>query len=360
MSGIGKIFRRRWQHPDGTWVESAYWSIRFPFAGDSRVEATKCTTEADARKVLKQRIQEIARGTFVPNQEKVYLLELVDLLKAHYLHNNLRALRDALYKTRSLLEFFDGVRVPTIAAKEINAFVKWRLDQGKTTATVNGDLRCLRVLFHLGAQQKVISKAIVPEIQLLKGENKRDGFINPADFGSLLSKFDNGDVADLVEFLYWTGWRVAAGRGLLWANVNLENKIVKMTAILSKNKQPLELPLNDRLEAILMRRKEKRRLECPFVFHRRGRKIVNFNADWKEATEAAGFKGLLVHDMCRSFARNLSHTGENDSVVGKYMNRKDLNIVKQYRIVDSEDLRRAGQALDNLGQGEKKVEKINE
>jgi len=44
-------------------------------------------------------------------------------------------------------------------------------------------------------------------IELLEGENKKDGHVEPGDFNRLLSKFDDSDVRDLVEFLYVAGWR---------------------------------------------------------------------------------------------------------------------------------------------------------
>jgi hypothetical protein len=45
-------------------------------------------------------------------------------------------------------------------------------------------------------------------IELLPNENKRDGTVEVGDFNRLLTKFDDIDVRDLVEFLYAAGWRV--------------------------------------------------------------------------------------------------------------------------------------------------------
>ena len=174
---------------------------------------------------------------------------------------------------------------------------------------------------------------------------RRTGFIDPGEFAELLSHFDDRDVADLVEFLYSTGWRVSAGLGLEWRDVDLIHGTVTMRSELSKNKEPIRLPFFAGIEEILQRRHGLRRAECPFVFHHNGRPIKDFRAQWARATEAAKHSGLLVHDLCRSAARNLSRARVPETVASKFMNRETLAIYKLYRVVDSEDLRLAGASL---------------
>jgi len=130
-------------------------------------------------------------------------------------------------------------------------------------------------------------------------------------------------VADLIEFLYSTGWRVSAGRGLEWRDVDLIHGTVTMRSELSKNKEPITLPFFAGIEEILQRRHGLRRAECPFVFHRNGRPIKDFRAEWAKATEAAKRTGLFVHDLSRSAARNLSRAGVHETVASKFVNRQD-------------------------------------
>jgi hypothetical protein len=46
----------------------------------------------------------------------------------------------------------------------------------------------------------------------------------------------------------------------------------------TKNKKPLALPLTGALLAVVARRWAGRVPECPFVFHREGRRVVRFDA----------------------------------------------------------------------------------
>ena len=49
-----------------------------------------------------------------------------------------------------------------------------------------------------------------PVIELLPNENKRDDYVEAADFARLLTKFHDLDVRDLLEFQYASGWRVGS------------------------------------------------------------------------------------------------------------------------------------------------------
>jgi hypothetical protein len=70
---------------------------------------------------------------------------------------------------------------------------------------------------------------------------------------------------------------------------------------------------------------------CPFVFHRRGERIVHFRAAWKNACKAAGCPGTLVHDMRRSALRTFERAGVPRSVAMSLVGHKtgvDLSPVR--------------------------------
>lgn len=340
---IGRIFKRQYKRVDGIIGQSKNYSIAFWADGRERVESAHTESESKAKARLRQRMQEIGRGEYA-GHDRVYLTDLLELLKADYQANNQRSLQDALWKITPLLRYFDLMKVKMITYDKIAAYTRYRLGEGAATATINGELRYLRRMLRLGVKHRKI--AAMPIVELLKGENRRQGFIDPGDFAVLLEKFTDTDVRDLVEFLYCTGWRMSVPMGLEWRDVSFDQQTVTMRGELSKNKEPIVLPFFAGIEQILERRRALRRLDCPFVFHRNGHRIKDFRDQWAEATKAAGRKGLLVHDLCRSAARNLSRAGISETVASRFMHRKTLSIYKLYRVVDTEDLRLAGQALD--------------
>jgi integrase len=198
-------------------------------------------------------------------------------------------------------------------------------------------------------------------IELLEGENKKDGHVEPGDFNRLLENFDDTDVRDLVEFLFVCGWRVSSARQLEKPDVDYERETVKLRVAVSKNKEPMLLSFAKftRMREILWKRREILRPDSPYIFHRNGRMIKDFRAEWAKAIDRARLTGLSVHDLCRSCAVNLSRAGVPETVASKYMNRKTLAIYKQYRIVDTRDTELAGAALENYLESEKNRSKIS-
>jgi site-specific recombinase XerD len=354
--GIGRVFKRTWKRPDGTVAESRFWSIAFPFRRRERVESTRVESETQANKLLRKRLEEI--GRYVPKEDRFFFLDMFELLRLDYVRKKNRSWKDADEKIRPLKTYFEHWRARDIDLDAINRYIDHRFSEGIATATINGELRYLRRMFRLACKLKKLGQ--MPMIELLQGENKKDGHVEPGDFNRLLEKFDDLDVRDLVEFLYVAGWRVSSVERLEKADVDYERETVKLRDAVSKNKEPMLLSFAKfpRMRAVLLRRCEKLRPDSVFIFHRNGRRIKDFRAEWEKATKAAKLTGLSVHDLCRSCAINLSRAGVPETVASKYMNRKTLAIYKQYRIVDTRDTESAGEALEKYLQSEKNRSKV--
>ena len=172
----------------------------------------------------------------------------------------------------------------------IQEYTANRLKAGAARASVNRELAYLRRGFKLMLKAGDIS-AIPAVIELLQGENVRKGFLAPAEFATL-QKIPDADARDLVAFLYNSGWRSGQGKSLEWSEVDLKNNMIRLPAEKSKSKKPRNLPVIGALMEIIQRRIEVRRLDCPYVFHRRGKQIVSFRKAFKAAAAAAGIEGL--------------------------------------------------------------------
>jgi hypothetical protein len=143
-------------------------------------------------------------------------------------------------------------------------------------------------------------------------------------------------------------------------DIDWQHETVKLRDAVSKNKQPMLLSFKKfpTMRAVLLRRKDKLRMDCPYIFHRNGRRIKDFRAEWAKATAAAKLTGLTDHGLCRSCAVNLSRAKVPETVASKYMNRKTLSIYKQYRIVDTIDTELAGEAYQRYLENEAEAAKV--
>jgi integrase len=84
-----------------------------------------------------------------------------------------------------------------------------------------------------------------------------------------------------------------------------------------------------------------RRLDCPFLFHRNGRRIRDYYHAWRSAAERAVRTGLHLHDFRRSTARNLDRAGVPTGVAMTVMGHKTRSIYDRCNITSEGDLREA-------------------
>lgn len=61
----------------------------------------------------------------------------------------------------------------------------------------------------------------------------------------------------------------------------------------------------------------------------------------------SGLDGVIVHDLRRCAARNLSRAGVPESVAMEITGHKTRSMYRRYRIVDERDLREATERLQN-------------
>ena len=191
-------------------------------------------------------------------------------IEADYDRKENRSLKTVEYCFKHLEAAFQFHRVIDITTPVVEKYTADRLQAGSARASINRELAYLRRGFKLMLKARDIS-AIPAVIELLQGENVRKGFIAPGDFSALLEKIPDTDVRDLVAFLYNAGWRSGEGKSLEWSEVDLNSNMIRLPAEKSKSKKSRSLPMIGALLEIIQRRLERRRLDCPYVFHRKGK-----------------------------------------------------------------------------------------
>jgi hypothetical protein len=109
----------------------------------------------------------------------------------------------------------------------------------------------------------------------------------------------------------------------------------------SKNTHGRVLPLVGELAAIMARRLEARRLDCPFIFHRNGAPLGDFRKPWKRACGEIGLGGRLIHGLRRSGVRHLIGAGVDPHTVIAFSGHRTPSMLRRYHILNVDDLRTA-------------------
>lgn len=258
-----------------------------------------------------------------------------------------RALRDAAmrglrsadvqrYAAKALLSAIGSLELAELTESDIEAFKEGQLDRGRAPSTINGQLSLLSRALRIARKLREIDS--LPTIERLPCRNARSGFVRPEEFRVLWGALESmdEDVADLVRWLYVTGWRVGEARGLVWPEVHLPSFTVEISGERTKNGRPRRIRLPEELGFLLLRRD--RRRSGLYVFHRKGKAIRDFRRRWKRAAAGIGRPGLLVHDLRRSFARNAMAAGVPQRIIMELAGWQTTSVFHRYAVVDEAEM----------------------
>jgi integrase len=319
------------------------WWIKYYRNGKPYRESTKSHKEADAKRLLKRREGEISQGK-LPGVyfDKVRYAELVQDLIQDYEINGKKSIPRLRCSLKHLNRTFEGMRVTQITASRVKAYIKNRLSDGASNATINRELSALKRMLSLGVEQEKVDR--VPHIQKLKENNVRKGFFEHHDFLALriaLPSYLRG----FVTFGYKYGCRASEIRNLIWNQVDLEQGTVRFEAEDTKNDEPRTILIDSEMKGILSKQPKL----CPYVFpNREGTgKIVNYYNTWRRACKAAGIGDKLFHDLRRTAVRNMVRSGIPEVVAMKISGHKTRVVFDRYNIVSENDLREASERLES-------------
>lgn len=214
----------------------------------------------------------------------------------------------------------------------VKAYQVQRLEEKASNATVNREVAILGRMLSLAFNAGKLSRRA--RFEMLDENNVRQGFLERGDFLKRLGKLPD-QLKPIVEFLYLTGWRKGEAQKLERRDVDLHGQSVRLRIENSKNREARVLSLAGRLLELFQERQKVRRLDCPYVFHHKGRKIGDFKKPWKTACKESTLAGTLVHDLRRTAARNLSRAGVAETVAMEITGHKTRSMYRRYRIRSS-------------------------
>ena len=354
---MGSIYKRRRKGEDGTWREGPILWIKYYRDGKPFRESSGSTLENVAKRLLRTREGDIARGLRVlPGVERVRFETVVDGLLNEYRNNGRKSLPDVRRRFKlHLTPFFGGRRAASITTADVREFITRRQEAGAANGEINRELSGLKRAFRLAVQDGKL--LIRPYIPMLKEASPRSGFFEADQLRAMLEHLPE-PLQPLIRFLYITGWR--SGNevlGLQWRNVDFQGGCVRLDPGTTKNGEGRVFPLTTELRALLDSQKASaERLSkqygmiCPWVFHREGRQIRSFRKAFATACKQAGLAHKIPHDFRRTAVRNLVRAGVPERVAMQLTGHKTRAVFERYNIVSEGDLSDAARRL-NLATG---------
>ena len=337
------------------------WWLRYRMNGREHEESSNSTSRRQAEKLLARRQAELAIGQFMaPDVRRTTMANLAQMLRDDYRVNGRRSLKRAENSLTHLLNYFGEARAITVTADRIAAYIRERQDSEAAPATIRNELAALKRIFTLGVRAgKVAQRPHIPAIQV---SNARTGFFEHADFAALVAELPDY-LRPVVEFAYYTGWRIPSEvLRLTWAQVDFHAGVVRLEPRSTKNDEGRTFPFDalPELAAVLRAQRETTTAVeratgqiILHVFHHDGQPIRYFRRAWLSACRRAATVrvGKLVrvvrpdllrripHDFRRTAVRNLVRAGVPERVAMQLTGHKTRSVFDRYNIVNERDLR---------------------
>jgi integrase len=316
-----------------------YW-IKYYRGGKPYYESTKSSKEAEAKRLLRQRLGQIADGRFLGlRPERVKFEDLAKDFLNDYRINGRRSLDKAERSVRHLQGIFGGMRAVDITTDKVRSYISERQDHGVSNGEINRELAALKRMFNLALQQTPPKIPQKPYIPMLKEGGPRVGFFEHDAFLALRAALPL-ELRPVVTFAYYTGWRKREVLGMSWDRVDLQARTARLHPGTTKNEDGRIIYLDGELYATLVELKR----QHPFgrwVFHRHGEPIKDFRSAWKRACRDVGLEGKVFHDFRRTAVRNMVRAGIPERVAQQISGHKTRAVFDRYHIVSDSDLREA-------------------
>ncbi len=232
---------------------------------------------------------------------------------------------------KALLPFFGGRLVRAIGAKETEA---WKIKRGSTISarTWNIEVETLKQIF---AYAKDTLRIVLdnPADNLKRKKQPKTGIVIPSkeQFRALLDELrsghrSTGEAADLVEFLAYSGCRVAEARSVRWRDINerLGTLLITGGDLGTKNLEARTIPLFAPLARLIdsMRKRKRPASRDEFLF-----KIENARLQIIRACERLGLPGFGHHTMRHFFCSNAIEAGCDFKVIAEWLGHKDGGVL---------------------------------
>lgn len=330
---------------EGTiYLRGRIWWVQYYRGGKKIRESSGSTNRADAVRLLRVRLAQVRLGLLPELAEKRAKFEdIIELERRDYILNGRRTLDRMEYCARRLSSSFGGMRADRITSALISEHIMERLEEGVSPTTVNRELVILKRAFKLAERERLIRSA--PHIPMLAENNVRTGFLEHEQYLEMLEHLPPS-LRDLFTLAYETGMRRGEILSLTWSTVNLRDGYIRLEAAQTKTAEPRIIYLTQEALGALKSARKNRVPDCELVFHRKGKKIVDFRKSWDKARKAVGLPNLIFHDLRRSGLRRMVRAGIPERVCMQITGHKTRSTFDRYNIVSEGDLREAARKLD--------------
>jgi integrase len=334
-----KKHRGVYEHPKA----SGIWWIHF-YDGEGGRHREKVGKKSLAIKRYHVRKTEVYEGRFFPLRHGPTFAALKEHLFADYRTNrqNLEPIETAWKRLKPV---FGTMRAESLTVEKLNRYIAAQAAAGYANGSINRDMACLKRMLHLATRAGKIRKLPVFPSRLREAA-PRSGFVTDEQYLKLADQPMDNWLRALLAMAYKFGFRKQELLSMRVRQLDFTEQLVRLDAGTTKNDEGRVAPMTKEIRDLLERCVRKKSPD-DFVFTRDGKPVIDFRGSWDVLTAAAGFPGLLVHDLRRSAVRNMIRRGIPEKVAMAISGHKTRAVFDRYNIVSDTDIREAAARLED-------------
>ena len=245
---------------------------------------------------------------------------------------------------------FGNMIVSQIKPADIENYHAKRRAEGRADKTIDDEV---------GQAQTVVTKAFDNDIisgdtlktfkrvkKLLKrNANARNRVLSSNEYDSFVTNAPN-HLKGIIATGYYTGMREGEILNLTRDKVDMKDRLIKLEATDTKDKEPRVIPICNELYDVL--KAIPKAIHDPHVFLYKGKPIKSINRSSRTACKEAGITwgrfvkdGFVFHDIRHTFNTNMRKAGVPESVIMQITGHSTREMFDRYNTIDTEDTRHA-------------------
>lgn len=373
--------------------KSQFWRARYrDAAGKWRTTSTKLTDRGQAQKVA-DTLQQTAAGkrsahhirtAFASLYEELYqdklpqatVRELAKTWLANLKPEVSPATYDAYKKVADVFCEFLGVRadrdILDVSRKDIVAFRNHLVGTRRATDTVNRYVKILRMLFKAARRDEYILQNPAEDVEIVKNRDEDTGGRRALTVNEIRAVLAIADPEwqSLIKFGLYTGQRLGDLARLTFANLDLEQSVVRLVTGKTGRRLsiPLAAPLRQHIESLVWPDDYKTPVHAKaFATVAETGRVVTLSNAFTELLAQAGLREVRnhqsrgigreakrerpqvsFHSLRHSTVSMLKAAGVPHATVQELIGHESEAVSRQYTHVDEEALRKAAKAFPKL------------
>lgn len=324
----------------------AYWA-----AGKEQLLSAKTEDLDDAKRELKRltRNRENAREgketLITPKLERVTVSELLDANLKRVERAGLASLPQITYQTEILRSLLGHVRAVDFRPGHVDGYRERRLKgEGSRYGakvgekTIQNELGVLTSAFRHAVKRGELRFAPFIEKPGVSPERKKE--IGVREYPAILKAIADDDARDFVEWMLLTARRPKGIGALRWEWWDQKKGTIQMPP--EKKGNPTVFSVRGLLQRVFERRLARRRLDCPFIFHRDGQPLDDETERpyYYEALKACGFPtgraGFTLYDTKKTAMGIMVDAGLTVEEIMAFSGHRSRAMVERYVVRNAE------------------------